>query len=663
MTEPKATNNPDTGTDTKTGTGTGTGIGIGARRPTSPFRLISLIDQRRRSFPLFEGVNGIGSRADNDVPIQAPGISRRHAEIENRGQRLVITDLGSKNGTSVNGATVETATLRLGDVVGICGVALKVDRLDPDDADLGVALSSVSPTAGPARTTQAKVVSLGGPPSAEALVGLIDRLVVCLFGMSKPDYAGALRHLLEATAGQAAALVIPRASGSLVLACVGAAQPEQLTAIESLKLVGAVGQTLRPEWPDATVTWSTENDEQICLWWAGGRQETWISKLLSAVVEWVRQARRRPDTSMSTSAVDGFQTDRDLVFPPGYLPGHSPAMTAVYSQMRYLTQGDVPVLIIGDTGVGKELLARTLHLSSARADGPLVAINCAAIPSELLEAELFGISKGVATGVSGRMGRIQQAHGGTLFLDEIGDMPAQLQAKLLRVLQEKEVQPVGGRPTPVDVRVVSATHNELSRAMDDGRFRRDLYYRLAGYVLRLPTLAERREDIPLLVEFFLRRFSHEIGKPIQGVTVKALNALCAYHWPGNIRELEHTVRGLAYLASSGSAIDSVLLSSEILGEPVEALSEDRSGTPSASASHTLGVTSGTTSTPDEHPSGSRLPTLDLAVLEKMAIEKAMAETDGVLTDAARILGISRDALRRRLTRHGVIRHGMRGDSE
>ncbi len=613
------------------------------RRPVSPYRLISLIDQRRRSFPLYAGINGIGSRADNDVSIQAPGISRRHAEIISQGSNLVLKDLGSKNGTSINGAAVQSAVLRLGDVIGICGVALKVDRLDPADADLAVALSSSGPSAVPSRTTQAKAVPSSGPPSAEALVAVLDRLMAALLVPSPPDTAGALRHLLEALGARAAALVARRSSNSVMLACLGDIDPEQLSRLERLDLPSDSGQERGVEQPDTLVTWSsTEAGEQLRLWTAGARDAPWADRLTAAVAQWLALCRARPERASSgPSYVDSGHrgNHRELVFPQGYLPGDSPAITAVYSQMSYLTQGDVPVLIIGDTGVGKELLARTLHLSSSRADGPLVAINCAAIPSELLEAELFGIAKGVATGVSARVGRIQQADGGTLFLDEIGDMPAQLQAKLLRVLQEKEVQPVGGRATPVDVRVVSATHNELSRAMDDGGFRRDLYYRLAGYVLRLPTLAERREDIPLLVELFLRRFSREIGKPIQGVTVKAMQALSDYHWPGNVRELEHTVRGLAYVADPGSAIDSVCLSPEIR-------ERRRPPSPDAKQKESAG--------PSSDPSTSlNLPTLELAGLEKMAIEEAMARTDGVLTEAARILGISRDALRRRLIRHGL----------
>src|SRR6185503_8432581 len=175
-----------------------------------------------------------------------------------------------------------------------------------------------------------------------------------------------------------------------------------------------------------------------------------------------------------------------LVFAEGYIPGHAPAMQELYEQMRALLRGDVPVLFLGETGVGKEQLARALHASSARGAGPFMAVNCAAIPADLLEAEMFGIGKGVATGVAERRGKFQMAEGGTLLLDEIGDMPLELQAKLLRALQEKEVQPVGGAPVSVDIRVIAATNSDLQRRMEEGRFRRDLFFRIAGFTLHVP---------------------------------------------------------------------------------------------------------------------------------------------------------------------------------
>jgi transcriptional regulator with PAS, ATPase and Fis domain len=318
-------------------------------------------------------------------------------------------------------------------------------------------------------------------------------------------------------------------------------------------------------------------------------------------------------------------------------------MRSFYAEMRPLVQGDVPVLLLGETGVGKELLARILHDSSRRRRGPFVAVNCAAIPADLLEAEMFGIGKGVATGVAERRGKFQMAEGGTLFLDEIGDMPLELQAKLLRALQEKEVQPVGGAPVPVDIRVIAATNSDLQRRMEEARFRRDLYFRIAGFVLRVPALRERREDVPALVERFVRTFARETGRRIHGVTVKALRALVAHEWPGNVRELEHEVRRLVYLCPEGQAIDSTMISPHVL-----AASAGRSPAPGAGAA----------------PAAAAPDTLDLEAnvdaLERRLITGALEHAGGNRSYAARLLGISRNGLAFKIERLGLGRPSSGG---
>jgi two-component system nitrogen regulation response regulator GlnG len=305
-------------------------------------------------------------------------------------------------------------------------------------------------------------------------------------------------------------------------------------------------------------------------------------------------------------------------------------MASLYGQMQPLLHGDLPVLILGETGVGKEFLARALHASSARREGPFVAINCAAIPADLLEAEMFGIGKGIATGVVERQGKFQLAQRGTLFLDEIGDMSLDLQAKLLRALQEKEIEPVGGAPVAVDIRIVAATNSDLLRRIEEGRFRRDLYYRVAGYALRVPPLRERKEDITALVEGLMRNFATESGRSIRGITVKAHHVLVGYHWPGNIRELEHEMRRLVYLCPEGQAIDSSMLSPHLLLPP-----------------------------PPEELPGSEPPMSSLHLdthlqrVEAIVIRRALAQARGNLTQAAKLLGISRNGLTIKMKRLGI----------
>jgi transcriptional regulator with GAF, ATPase, and Fis domain len=316
-----------------------------------------------------------------------------------------------------------------------------------------------------------------------------------------------------------------------------------------------------------------------------------------------------------------------LEFPKGYVPGDSPAIYSLYEQMRPLLQGDVPVLILGETGVGKEYLARILHDSSPRRRGPFVAINCAAIPAELLEAEMFGIGKGVATGVVERQGKFQLAAGGTLFLDEIGEMPFELQAKLLRALQDKEIHPVGSpRAIPVALRVLAATNSDLLERVEAGRFRSDLYYRVAGGVLQVPPLRQRKQDIPSLVEAFIH--ACEARKSVRGVTVKALRALVDYPWPGNIRELEHEVRRLVELCPNGQAIDSTLLSKQVV--------------------------SGAEPLAEEEFLGDSLR-LDSRVeqLEARLIREALTRAGGNRSQAAKLLGISRNGLAIKMKRLGI----------
>jgi transcriptional regulator with GAF, ATPase, and Fis domain len=234
----------------------------------------------------------------------------------------------------------------------------------------------------------------------------------------------------------------------------------------------------------------------------------------------------------------------------GELVGAGPSMREVYRRIEKVAPTDVTVLIQGETGTGKELVAREIHRRSARSSGPFVAVNCAAIPEGLLESELFGHVKGAFTGaVSSRPGRFQAASGGTLFLDEIGEMPPALQVKLLRAIQERVVQRVGeARPEPVDIRVVAATNRNLEEDVKTGRFREDLYYRLNVVAIRLPPLRERGEDVTVLARWFLQRYAAEFESRARGFATGAVVAIRKYRWPGNIRELENRVKKAAVLA-------------------------------------------------------------------------------------------------------------------
>jgi DNA-binding NtrC family response regulator len=240
--------------------------------------------------------------------------------------------------------------------------------------------------------------------------------------------------------------------------------------------------------------------------------------------------------------------------PPALL-GRTPAMTGVYKQIAHAASADAPVLIIGESGTGKELVARAIHQHSNRSSRPFVPINCGALTETLLESELFGHVKGSFTGaVADDKGVFQTAHTGTVFLDEVGEMSAALQVKLLRVLQEGEVRPVGSsRAVKADVRILAATNVDVERAVADGKFRQDLFYRLGVVIINLPPLRERRDDIPLLIERFLKAASAKAMKQVD-LTPAAVEALASYHWPGNVRELENMIERLVVF-SRGSRID------------------------------------------------------------------------------------------------------------
>jgi DNA-binding NtrC family response regulator len=290
-----------------------------------------------------------------------------------------------------------------------------------------------------------------------------------------------------------------------------------------------------------------------------------------------------------------------------------------------VARGDVPVLVLGESGAGKEVLARWVHARSRRAGGPFLAVNCAALPRELLEAELFGIERGVATGVEARPGLLERGSGGTVFLDEVGDMAAETQAKVLRVLEGTSLYRVGGRtPVAVDVRFVAATNRDLEALAEEGSFRRDLYHRLAAFQVRLPPLRDRRPEIPALAARFFHREIEKNGVTSPGITRAALGALVRYPWPGNVRELQNEIAKAALLLEPGEPLDLQHLS-ERIGRP-----------------------------PGAEPPAAAL-TLEETVLraERDAFAVALAAAGGDAARAMELLGVSRTTYYRKLKELGL----------
>ncbi len=323
--------------------------------------------------------------------------------------------------------------------------------------------------------------------------------------------------------------------------------------------------------------------------------------------------------------------------------GESRAMQEIYKEIGRVAAKPVPVLIRGETGTGKELVARALYHHSDRAEQPFIAVNCAAIPETLLESELFGHERGAFTGADARrIGRFEQAHGGTIFLDEIGDLSPNTQAKLLRVLQEKCIQRLGGKETiPIDARVIAATHRDLEAAMAEKQFRDDLFYRLSVVVITLPPLRERAEDIPALVQYFLRRYGKELGAGQASIEPKAVQLLSEQPWPGNIRELENAVRK-ALLLARGYAIGAADIRKALSASPV------RTAGGSPIAAHVAELLAAASRGGLENVRALLLENAD-----RELFTQAIKLAQGNQAKAARWLGVSRMTMREKLTHFGI----------
>jgi len=351
-----------------------------------------------------------------------------------------------------------------------------------------------------------------------------------------------------------------------------------------------------------------------------------------------------------TKRAGGKTTFADLI-------GASPVMTMVKRMGERAAKSAIPVLITGESGVGKELIARAVHGSSDRAGKPFVAVNCGAIPENLVESILFGHEKGSFTGATDKhLGKFKEADGGTLFLDEMGELPLDMQVKLLRALQEGEIDPIGSkRSQKVDVRIVSATNRDVAHAVSQGRFREDLYYRLNVFPIEAPSLRERREDVPALVEAFIRRFNVEEGKRVIGASPETLQLLTAFDWPGNVRQLENTVYRAIVLADAPYLQPYDFPAISGLQAPIEAMPSASVTTPDLPS-----VLQATHAAMASAPGDAPVRILDdrghlrtLEEIERDLIQHAIDVYAGHMSEVARRLGIGRSTLYRKVREQGI----------
>ncbi|HEV7242467.1 MAG TPA: sigma 54-interacting transcriptional regulator [Thermoanaerobaculia bacterium] len=569
-------------------------------------RLTITAENRVRYVPLASRDSlSIGSAPDNQIVIAAPGVSRHHARIERTAKGLSIVDTSSKNGLIVGSRRVQNAVLTIGDAVRLGAASLTVEEISTSDAEMALRWAGESSTShanvlASETESNASMDALSGPAAALRWARRVEQ-------QTHFEIERDLVALLE----DARAIVDAK---SLLLL-----ERER----DDINIIAAAGSL--PDERDATHL-------------ANGSAPGWqlLGRLAAHVgrTPWKREFLEFVDAKLGATldvaiTMPMREDPSTVVLPAGIIVGSSPGMRALVAELRRVAASHIDVLLLGETGTGKELMARAIHELSVHAHRPFIAVNCAAVASELLEAELFGIGRNVATGVDQRPGLFVAADGGTILLDEISEMPQILQAKLLRVLQEREVLAVGAtRPRKIDVRVISSSNRDLKKAVDAGSFRSDLYFRLRAIELCVPPLRERTEDIPYLVHAFARNASAAQKKRIRGISRRALARLVAWSWPGNVRELQKIIEAAVLRCPDAGVIqhEHLGLSAEAAGQPLLSARPAREDA-----------------------------TLEGRVesVEREAILNALRKCDGNKSRAAKLLGITRGGLYLRIKRYGI----------
>ena len=597
----------------------------------------------------------IGRQDGNDLQLLEAAVSRRHCELRRStddASPWELYDLDSAHGTLVNGLPVGRKTLGHGDFVQVGGTVLLFlneisTELDPVGQSQLIARSTLE------KYPEDIAALLRGPDrsSSAELAVLLD---IATAAQELRDPGPLAEHLLDRL-GDA----LPAEQGALFTFAPGAEDPVRIASQGPGELV-----------PSATVL-ARVRDERVALLWDDVHPQGDLAQATSLAGSEVRSLLAAPlvgrhdlhgvvyfqsprngafaelhlDLVATAAALAGLAFDTARAFDTlrqenrrlreagaeHGLVGESPAMEKLLDFIARVALVDSTVLLRGDSGTGKELAARALHRASPRAEGPFVAINCATLSETLLESELFGHERGAFTGaVTRKTGKLEAADGGTLFLDEVGEMPTPLQARLLRVLQERRFERVGAtRPIEVDVRVIAATNRDLEKAMRDGSFREDLFYRLNVIAHTLPPLRERREDIALLTHHFVHRHGERLARPGVGIEPRALRMLTAYDWPGNIRQLSNAVERALVLGDS-----EMIRPEDLPDEVLDALAE-RSEAEIAPSDYQAALTE----------------------TKKRLLTTALAEADGNAAEAARRLGLHPNSFRRLVRQLGLRDHG------
>jgi transcriptional regulator of acetoin/glycerol metabolism len=552
-------------------------------------RLVVNLDGGQVRVPLDDGEHTVGSDPSCPIQLAHPSVSRQHARLIVSGDTAEVEDLGSTNGVIVGSRRVRRERVASGQLLYFGRVSAVLEVLPSGDREVAIPIGSGR------STVQAREIE---PAHATVMLAPVERFAI-----------DELPHLVRMAAGAADPGDVARAAGKALLTSLGCRRVEIARATKTGEGLlfdgrsdaddGLPGASVEHTGPSARVRATFDEERTANLFSPIIESVAWLIGMHAASAS--RAPRHAP-------AIPSMPDPASIV----------EAVMRIYESAARVAAGDVSVLITGESGTGKEVLARYIHNASKRAQGPFVALNCAALPRDLLESELFGIERGVATGVEARAGKFELADNGTLFLDEIGDMAPDTQVRLLRVLQEREVFRLGGRdPRPARIRVIAATNRDVAACLADGRLREDLYHRIATWVVHLPPLRERRADIPNLAAHFLAREAARAGRRVGGISRAAVDALRRYEWPGNIRQLENEMSRAVLFLEDDEILDTVRINPAIL-----------SGRTDVAGSGRLEET--------------------LAAVERRAIVDALAAANGDVEAAAEKLGLSRATLYRRM---------------